>query len=225
MTRDELARMIDHTQVRANATQRDITRLCEEAVQHGFAGVAINPIWTSYCAKRLKDTGVAVNPTVGFPLGANTATIKVREAQEAAENGATEIDMVINIGAIKSGFPQYVEREIKAVVGAVPGIPVKVILETAYLTNEEKVVVCKLAADAGAAFVKTSTGYAGAGATVEDVALMRRTVGNVIGVKAAGGIRGYLDAMAMIEAGATRIGTSAGVTILGEIPAADEVAQ
>jgi deoxyribose-phosphate aldolase len=217
LTRTQLARLIDHTQLRAYATQVDIAELCDEAVAMGFASVSINPAWTSFCAKRLSGTGVGVNPTVGFPLGANTAHIKVEEARECHNNGATEIDMVINIGALKSGFPDYVEREIGAVVMAVRGIPVKVILETSYLSNEEKAHICKISKRAGAAFVKTSTGFGQAGATAEDVRLMRKTVGHAIGVKAAGGIRNYRDVLAMIEAGATRIGTSAGITILEEV--------
>lgn len=218
MTRAQLARMIDHTQVRAYATQVDIDELCDEAIQWGFAAVSINPVWTSYCAKRLAGSGVGINPTVGFPLGSHTAFIKVEEAREAVKHGATEIDMVINIGALKSGYPNFVEQEIAAVVRTVRETPVKVILETCYLTDEEKVAVCEMSLRAGAAFVKTSTGFGHAGATLEDVALMRRVVGNAIGVKAAGGIRSYADVMAMIEAGATRIGTSTGVAIMEEMP-------
>jgi deoxyribose-phosphate aldolase len=218
VTRAELAAMIDHTQVRAYATQRDVTELCDEAVRFGFANVSVNPVWTSFCAKRLAGTGVGVNPTIGFPLGANTAYVKVEEAKEAVRNGATELDMVINIGALRSGFPDFVGREIAAVVKAAQGLPVKVILETSYISDEEKVAVCQISMRAGASFVKTSTGYGHAGATPEDVILMRRTVGDLLGVKAAGGIRSYTDVMVMIEAGATRIGTSAGVAILGEMP-------
>jgi deoxyribose-phosphate aldolase len=196
--------MIDHTQVRANATQNDITELCEVAMTCGFACVSINPVWTAFCAKRLAGTGVGVNPTIGFPLGANTARIKVEEARECMRNGASEIDMVINIGALKSGFPSFVEREIAAVVKAVEPAPVKVIIETSYLTTEEKIAACEMSKRAGA--------------TAEDVALMRQVVGNSMGIKAAGGIRSYTDAVAMITAGATRIGTSTGVSILKEMP-------
>ncbi len=210
--------MIDHTQVRAYATQNDITELCRVAAKCGFACVSINPVWTSFCARHLAGTGVGINPAIGFPLGANTARIKVEEAREAVKNGATEIDMVINIGALKSGFPSFVEREIAAVVKAIEGRPLKVILETSYLTTEEKVTACDMAKRAGAAFVKTSTGFGRAGATAEDVALMRQVVGNSMGVKAAGGIRTYADAIAMITAGANRIGTSTGVSILKEMP-------
>ncbi len=219
MTRAELAGLIDHTLVKAYATQVDITELCDEAVQNGFASVSINPAWTSYCAKRLAGTSVRVNPTIGFPLGANAAHIKVEEARDAVRNGAAEVDMVINIGALKSGFPRFVEQEIGAVVRAVPGVPVKVILETGYLNTEEKITVCEMSVRAGAAFVKTCTGFGHSGATVEDVTLMRRVVGAKFGVKAAGGIRTYGDVRALLEAGANRIGTSAGVDILADLPA------
>ncbi|HIJ72905.1 MAG TPA: deoxyribose-phosphate aldolase [Candidatus Hydrogenedentes bacterium] len=214
MTPAQFARMIDHTQLRAYATQIDIAELCGEAQQYGFAAVTVNPAWTSYCAKRLAGSGVGIDAVVGFPLGATTAHVKVEEAHDAVRCGATEIDMVINVGALKSGFPEFVEREIGAIVKAVRGIPVKVILETGYLTAREKVSVCKMCVRCGAAYVKTSTGYGNTGATVEDVALLRRIVGNELGVKAAGGIRTYADVMAMVDAGATRIGTSSAVPIM-----------
>jgi len=213
-----MARIIDHTQVRAYATQVDITELCDEAAAFGFAAVTINPAWTTYCAKRLAGKGVAINPTIGFPLGANTAKIKVEEAADAVRNGATEIDMVINIGALKSGFPEFVEKEIAAVVKAVKSVPVKVILETSYLTNDEKKRVCEMSVRAGAAFVKTSTGFGSSGATPDDVRLMCEVVNGKIGVKAAGGIRNLRDTLLMLEAGASRIGTSAALKILSEIP-------
>ncbi len=218
LTRKQLARMIDHTQLRAYATQLDITELCDEAVAFGFASVSINPVWTSYCAKRLSGTSVVVDPTVGFPLGANTAKIKIEEAQEAVRSGAQELDMVINVGALKSRFPDYVEKEIASVVRAVRGVPVKVILETSYLTTEEKIAVCQMSLRAGAAFVKTSTGFGEGGATVQDVALMHEVVGGRMGIKAAGGVRTYGDAIALIEAGATRIGTSTGPNIIEAAP-------
>lgn len=218
MTREELARVIDHTQVKAYATQVDIAELCDEAIANGFATVTVNPAWTSYCAKRLKGTGVGISPTIGFPLGANTARIKVAEARDAVRNGATELDMVINLGALKSGFPAFVEKEVSAVVKSASDIPVKVILETSYLSDEEKVTVCRISREAGAAYVKTSTGFGSAGATVADVSLMREVVGDKLGVKAAGGIRSFRDVIAMLEAGATRIGTSAGLKILAEMP-------
>ncbi len=218
LARKQLARMIDHTQLRAYATQLDITELCDEAVAFGFASVSINPVWTSYCAKRLSGTSVVVDPTVGFPLGANTAKIKIEEAQEAVRSGAQELDMVINVGALKSGFPDYVEKEIASVVRAVRGVPVKVILETSYLTTEEKIAVCQMSLRAGAAFVKTSTGFGEGGATVQDVALMHEVVGGRMGIKAAGGVRTYGDAVTLIEAGATRIGTSTGPNIIEAAP-------
>ncbi|HOF40663.1 MAG TPA: deoxyribose-phosphate aldolase [Candidatus Hydrogenedentes bacterium] len=218
LTQKQLARMIDHTQLRAYATQLDITELCDEAAAFGFASVSINPIWTAYCAKRLAGTAVVVDPTIGFPLGANTARIKIEEAQEAVRHGAQELDMVINIGALKSGFHDYVEKEIASIVRAVRGIPIKVILETSYLTTEEKVAVCQMSLRSGAAFVKTSTGFGDSGATIQDVTLMYEVVGKQMGIKAAGGVRTYGDAIALIEAGATRIGTSTGPSILEAAP-------
>ena len=218
MNRAALARMIDHTELHAYATLVDIEELCDEAVEWGFASVSINSAWTSYCARRLKDTDVIVDTVVGFPLGANTPHTKIEEAREAVKNGATEIDAVINVGALKSGYGDFVEQEIGALVRAVKDVPLKVILETSYLTTEEKVAVCEMSVRAGAAFVKTSTGFGLGGATVEDVQLMRKVVGDAIGVKAAGGIRTYGQAVAMIEAGATRLGTSAGVAILADAP-------
>lgn len=218
MKAEELARMIDHSLLRANATQVQIQQLCDEAVDHGFASVTVNPSWTTYCAKRLKGTSVKINPTIGFPLGANTARVKVEETRDAVKNGASEVDMVINIGALKSGFPDFVEREISAVVKAAKGLPVKVILEASLLTYDEKLLVCGMGCRAGAAFMKTSTGFGQQGATVADVALMKEAVGDKCKVKAAGGIRSYRDAIALINAGASRLGTSAGVKILSEIP-------
>lgn len=214
----QLASMIDHTLLRAFASQAEIDTLCVEAERYRFANVTINPAWTSYCVKRLKGTGVGINPTIGFPLGANTANIKLKEAEEVLEKGATELDMVINIGALKSGFPKYVEQEIAAIAKVSPKTPLKVILEASYLTDAEKVDVCKMSEAAGASFVKTSTGFGDSGATVHDVRLMCKTVGKTMGVKAAGGIRGYLDTEALLRAGATRIGSSAGIKILSEIP-------
>jgi deoxyribose-phosphate aldolase len=218
VTRNELAARIDHTLLRAHAVEAEIRTLCQEAAKYGFGAVSINPAWTRFCARYLGKTSVKVNPCVGFPLGANTAHIKVEETREAIQQGAHEIDMVINIGALKSGYPQFVEQEIAAVVKVAGNAPVKVILECSCLTNAEKEQVCVLAMNAGAAFVKTSTGFGEHGAKVEDVLLMRRVVGNKMGIKAAGGIRAYLDAKAMFDAGATRIGTSAGVRILNDMP-------
>lgn len=216
MTLGELAKRIDHTQLRAYATRLDIEELCDEAREHGFAMVTVNPAWTAFCARRLDGSGVGVNPTIGFPLGANTARIKVEETREAIKNGATEVDMVINIGAVKSGYDTFVQSEIEAVVAAAGEAPVKVILENGYLSDDEKRRVCVLSVEAGAAFVKTSTGFGASGATVQDVRLMRAAVGDAARVKAAGGIRTYRDAAAMLEAGADRLGTSAGITILAE---------
>ena len=218
MNRSSLAKIIDHTQLRAFSTEADIRELCEEALTYGFRAVSVNPVWVSFCAKVLKDSNVGIDACVAFPLGAATARMKIEEAKDAIENGATEIDMVINIGALKSGYARYVEKEITAVVKAVEGRPVKVILETSYLNKEEKTAVCEMCLRAGAAFVKTATGFGKGGATVEDVRLMREVVGDSLGVKAAGGIRSYADAMRIIEAGANCIGTSAGVAILADAP-------
>ncbi len=212
-----MARLIDHTQLRSYATEVDIRELCEEALAYNFATVTINPAWTSFCAKKLAGSPVGVNTCIAFPLGAATAQMKVEEARDAARNGATEIDMVINIGALKSGYPGFVEREIAAVVKAVNGMPVKVILEASYLTRDEKIGVCEMSRRAGASFVKTATGFGQGGATVEDITLMKATVGDALGVKAAGGIRTFGDAMTMLKAGASRIGTSAGIEILEDI--------
>ena len=216
--RADIARRIDHTLLRSHATQDEIIVLCDQAVENGFRTVSINPAWVSLCAKRLDGTGVGVDACVGFPLGATTAHVKMEEAREAVGNGATEIDMVINIGALKSGYAQFVEKEIAVVVQSAGPAAVKVILETCCLTDEEKAAVCEMCIRSGAAFVKTSTGFAQGGATVEDVAFMRGVVGGRLGIKAAGGIRTYADALAMIEAGATVIGTSAGVAIVEAAP-------
>jgi deoxyribose-phosphate aldolase len=218
LTRADLAKLIDHTQVKAYATQVDITELCDEAARLGLLTVTVNPVWVTYCAKRLAGTSVLINATVGFPLGANTAVVKVAETEEALRNGAREIDMVINIGALKSGAHDYVAKEIRAITRAAADAPVKVILETAYLSQDEKLVVCRIAEENGAAFVKTSTGFAPSGATLSDVRLMREAVGDRLGVKAAGGIRSLRDARAMIEAGASRLGTSSAADILGDCP-------
>jgi deoxyribose-phosphate aldolase len=217
-TRRQLARIIDHTQVRAYATEVDIRELCAEAKAHGFASVTVNPAWVSFCARLLGGADVVVDACVGFPLGATSAHVKVEEARDAVRNGAGEIDMVINVGALKSGYPTFVQREIAAVVKGVSPVPVKVILENSYLNDEEKIAVCRMCRDCGAAYVKTSTGFGQGGATVEDVQLMKQVVGSDLGIKAAGGIRTYGDVMKMLEAGATRIGTSAGIEILDDIP-------
>ncbi|MFH2069621.1 MAG: deoxyribose-phosphate aldolase [Elusimicrobiota bacterium] len=210
----KIGSLIDHTLLKANATQEEIGKLCEEARKFKFASVCINPAYVSMCAQLLKGSGVRVCTVVGFPLGATTPTAKAIESRDAVANGADEIDMVINIGALKSGNHQLVLEDIKAIREATKGKLLKVILETAYLTKEEKIKGCLLSKEAGADFVKTSTGFGPSGATVEDVRLMREVVGPSIGVKAAGGIRSTEDARKMVEAGATRIGASASVSIV-----------
>jgi deoxyribose-phosphate aldolase len=210
-----IAKMIDHTLLKANTTKEQIVKLCEEAKQYNFASVCVNPTWVATAAELLKGTDVKVCTVIGFPLGANTPETKAFETKDAIEKGATEVDMVINIGALKDGNDELVERDIRAVVEAAKGKAlVKVIIETCLLTEEEKVRACELAVKAGADFVKTSTGFSTGGATVEDIALMRKTVGPEIGVKASGGVRDLQGAEAMIQAGATRIGTSSGVAII-----------
>lgn len=211
-------RYIDHTLLKPESTQTQIDKLIAEAVEHQFASVCVNPTWVSYAAKALKGTEVNVCTVIGFPLGANTSSVKAFETKDAVANGADEIDMVINIGQLKSGQYDAVEADIRAVVEASGDKLVKVIIETCLLTDDEKVKACQLAVAAGADYVKTSTGFSTAGANIADVTLMRKTVGPNIGVKAAGGTRSYADAEAFIKAGATRIGTSAGVVIVnGEI--------
>lgn len=210
-----IANMIDHTLLKPEATEEQIVQLCTEAKQYGFASVCVNPSWVKTAARELSGTDVRVCTVIGFPLGATTPETKAFETKNAIENGAREVDMVINIGALKSGADDLVERDIRAVVEAAAGKAlVKVIIETALLTDDEKVRACQLAVKAGADYVKTSTGFSGGGATVEDVALMRKTVGDNVGVKASGGVRDRKTAEAMIEAGATRIGTSSGVAIV-----------
>lgn len=211
----ELAKYIDHTLLKPEATEEEIVKLCDEAAKHKFYSVCVNTGWTAFCAKRLRGTGVKVCTVVGFPLGAMAGRAKGFEARHAIEEGANEIDMVINIGALKSGDLKTVEEDIRWVRRACSGkIVLKVIIEAALLTDGEKVLACQAAKNARADFVKTSTGFSKHGATVEDVALMRRTVGPKMGVKAAGGVRSIEDAKAMIKAGATRLGTSSGVKIV-----------
>ncbi|MGG1365693.1 deoxyribose-phosphate aldolase [Priestia megaterium] len=207
--------IIDHTLLKADATEEQITVLAQEAKEYSFASVCVNPTWVKKAAELLKDAPeVKVCTVIGFPLGATTSAVKAFETTNAIENGADEVDMVINIGALKDKNYDLVQSDIQAVVDAAKGKAlVKVIIETALLTNEEKAKVSELAVKAGADFVKTSTGFSTGGATVEDVALMRKTVGPDVGVKASGGVRGLEDAKAMIEAGATRIGASSGVSI------------
>ena len=212
----DLARYIDHTLLRPDATAADIDRLCAEAAEHRFAAVCINPTWVRRAAENLRGTDVPVASVIGFPFGAATSEVKALEARRAIRDGAREIDMVINIGALRSGMLDLVREDIARVSDACheAGATNKVIIETALLTDEEKVIACQLAKQAKADMVKTSTGYASGGATVFDVALMRETVGPTMGVKAAGGIRTAEDMQEMIAAGATRIGASAGVKIV-----------
>jgi deoxyribose-phosphate aldolase len=210
-----VVRMIDHTLLKADATKEAIVKLVEEAKEYLFASVCVNPTWVHTAAEMLTDTPeVKVCTVIGFPLGAATPETKAFETKNAIENGANEIDMVINVGALKDKQDDLVERDIRAVVEAAKGQAlVKVIIETCLLTKEEKIKACEISVKAGADYVKTSTGFSTGGATVEDIRLMRQTVGPEIGVKASGGVRSREDALAMIEAGATRIGASSGVSI------------
>jgi deoxyribose-phosphate aldolase len=212
----EIARMIDHTLLKPDATQDQIAQLCYEARKYGFAAVCVNPTYVKLCAQLLRGTPVHVCTVVGFPLGATPPEVKAFEAQEAMDDGATEVDMVINIGALKSKDYALVERDISTLARTshAGGAILKVIIEAALLTDEEKVIACQLAKAAGADYVKTSTGFGPGGATVHDVELMRRAVGPEMGIKAAGGIHSYQEAQAMVAAGATRIGASAGVKIV-----------
>jgi deoxyribose-phosphate aldolase len=214
----DVASYIDHTLLKPDATETEIDRLCAEAAEWRFATVCVNPTWVARAARRLKGTGVGVCAVVGFPLGATTPDVKQYEARRAIFDGANEIDMVINVGALKSGDLRLVGDDIRMVVAACDpcGVTSKVILETALLTDEEKVTACTLAKAAGADFVKTSTGFGPGGATAADIALMRRSVGQEMGVKASGGVRDLEQMKAMVAAGATRIGASAGVRIVKE---------
>ncbi|HEX5070306.1 MAG TPA: deoxyribose-phosphate aldolase [Vicinamibacterales bacterium] len=211
-----VASLIDHTLLKPDATRKDMETLCQEAVAHGFATVCVNPAWVALCAALLRGSPVGVCSVVGFPLGATLSDVKRFETQRVIFDGAREVDMVINIGALKSGDLRTVERDIEAVTGACrsAGALSKVIIEAAYLSEDEKVSACSLAKAAGADYVKTSTGFGPGGATVADVALMRRVVGDDMGVKAAGGVRDLESLKAMIAAGASRVGASAGVKIL-----------
>jgi len=209
-----IASRIDHTLLKPDATRAELVKLCEEARTHGFASVCVNTTWIPLCVKLLEGSKVMAICVVGFPLGAATSRAKAEETREAIANGASEIDMVVNIGLLKSQEHDAVLRDIKAVVDAASGRPVKVILETHLLTREQKIAACALSKAAGAAFVKTSTGFSGGGATAEDVALMRAVVGPDMGVKASGGVRTADDARKMIAAGADRLGASASVAIV-----------
>lgn len=210
-----LNKYIDHTVLKPDTTQEGVQKIINEAIKYKFMSVCVNPTWVEFAAEQLKNSEVKVCTVIGFPLGANTSSVKAYETSDAIANGADEVDMVINIGALKSGNDKTVRNDIKSVVDAAKNKAlVKVIIETCLLTNEEKVRACKLALEAGADFVKTSTGFSIGGATVEDIRLMREAVGEKLGVKASGGIYSQADANAMIKAGATRIGTSAGVAIV-----------
>lgn len=214
---------IDHTLLKPDATKEGIDKLLAEAKEYDFASVCVNPYWVAYCAQVLKDSDVKVCTVIGFPLGANTTATKVFEAKEAIANGADEIDMVINIGELKAGNDAAVEADIHALAEASGNKLLKVIIETCLLTDQEKVRACQLAVKAGAVYVKTSTGFSTGGATIPDVILMRQTVGDQVGVKASGGARTYQDAKAFVEAGASRIGASAGVAIVeGEKASGDQ---
>jgi deoxyribose-phosphate aldolase len=217
-TAHDWASLIDHTLLKPEASESDIKKLCNEAIQFGFASVCVNPSWVKKAAEFLRGSSVPVCTVIGFPLGATLPDVKAYEARRSIFNGAREVDMVINIGALKSGDDCTVEDDIRAVAEAAHenGVLLKVIIETALLTDEEKIRACLASKNAGADFVKTSTGFAKGGATADDVSLMRRTVGSSLGVKASGGVKGIEDARTMFEAGATRIGASVGVKIAQE---------
>ncbi|SHO52368.1 deoxyribose-phosphate aldolase [Desulfopila aestuarii] len=217
MQATQLAGYFDHTLLKPAVSSEEVQKLCEEAIEYGFYSVCVNPIHVQLVKSMLTATPVKVCSVVGFPLGANTSEIKAQETARAVADGADEIDMVINVGALKEGGFGQVVHDIEGVVAAAGGRVVKVIIETCLLTEEDKVTACKLAQAAGAHFVKTSTGFAGGGATEEDVALIRRTVGESMQVKASGGIKTLNDAKRMIAAGADRLGASAGVSILKEL--------
>jgi len=222
MNGNQLTSYIDHTLLKADATEQHIIQLCTEAKQYRFATVCIHPCWVKLAAEQLQDDrDVGITTVIGFPLGANATSIKALEAQQAVVDGATEIDMVLNVGYLKSRFLSAVKSDIEAVVNASGATAiVKVILETSLLTNEEIVIACQLAVEAGAKYVKTSTGFSSGGATTEHIALMRHTVGERVGVKASGGIRDYDTTVAMIKAGASRIGASAGISIVNKAESA-----
>jgi deoxyribose-phosphate aldolase len=210
----ELARYIDHTLLKPEATWSDVEKLCQEALKYNFAAVCVNPIFVAPAAKMLSGSDVGIATVVGFPLGATTSGNKAFEAAEAVKNGATEVDMVMSVGLFKGGDLDAVREDVASVVSAVPGIPVKVILETGFLSKEEVGTASTISADAGAAYVKTSTGFGPRGASVEDILTMRTAVGDRCKIKASGGVRTRDDAVKMIEAGASRIGTSAGIAIV-----------
>lgn len=220
---NKIAKMIDHTILKATATKEEVVKICSEAKEYGFFSVCVNPTQIELVKKELQGSDVKVCTVIGFPLGANTPEVKAFETKDAIAKGADEVDMVINIGALKDKNYELVERDIKAVVDAAnKAALVKVIIETCYLTDEEKKIACELAVKAGTDYVKTSTGFGTGGSTPEDIKLMRETVGKNIGVKASGGVRCEKDAIAVIEAGASRIGASASIAIVsGQISKSD----
>ncbi|AWZ48221.1 deoxyribose-phosphate aldolase [Clostridiaceae bacterium 14S0207] len=215
MDKNTLSKLIDHTLLKPEAEASQIEQLCSEALKYNFASVCVNPSYVSLCSELLKGSNVDVCTVIGFPLGATTTKVKVFESEDAIANGATEIDMVINVGRLKEKDYDYVKKDIEAVVNCAKNKAlVKVIIETCLLTDEEKIKVCELSKEAGADFVKTSTGFSKGGATERDIALMRKTVGDDMGVKASGGVRTLEDALKMVEAGASRIGASASINIV-----------
>lgn len=216
-TKASLAKTIDHTLLKAVGTASQVRELCSEARTFGFASVCVNPVWVPLCAQELSGSDVLVCTVIGFPLGANSSEIKAAEASLAVSQGADEVDMVMHLGAAKAGDWKAVEEDIRAVVKAAGDAHVKVIIETCYLTDDEKVKACEAAARAGARFVKTSTGFGTGGATVEDIRLMRKTVGDKLQVKASGGVRTCQDALAMLEVGADRIGASSSIAIVNDL--------
>jgi len=215
VTKEQVRKSIEHTLLKPYASPADVEKLCREAMEYGFLGVCVNPSLVPVAISTLRETDVKIVTVIGFPLGCNTQKIKAQEAQEAREAGVNEIDMVIHVGMLKANEWLYVYEDIRAVVETAGDLPVKVILETCYLSNEEKIAACVIAKEAGASFVKTSTGFGTKGATVEDVHLMKWAVPD-LGVKASGGIKNFGQATEMIRAGANRIGTSSGVNIVSE---------
>ena len=213
---NDIAHLIDHTNLKPDASESDIIKLCEETVDHGFASACVNPIFVPLAASFLREKKPKVCTVIGFPLGTDSAEMKFAEARFLIHQGAEELDMVLNIGALKEGNIDIIQREIGQVVNAADGNCVKVIIETCLLSTDEKVLACTLAQNSGADFVKTSTGFSSAGAIIEDVELMRETVGDEMGVKASGGIKTAADAKAMVDAGANRIGTSSSISIIHE---------
>ena len=212
----QINRMIDHTLLKPEATREQIKKICDEALEYNFKSVCVNPYWVNFASEILKGSEVSVCTVIGFPLGANTSLLKSFETEEAVKNGASEIDMVLNVGLLKSKEYDLVEEDIKAVVKAAKGKLVKVILETCLLSDEEIIKACELSMEAGADFVKTSTGFNSEGATTHAVKIMRETVGDKLGVKASGGIRDLKKSMDMIDSGASRLGVSAGIDIIKE---------